>query len=166
MEEWRPIPAFSLYSASSLGRIRRNAITRLQANGVERRYPELIMSLHARTDGYLTVGVTDDTGQRTNMFVARLVAFAFLPNPENLPEVDHIDRQPSNNQVSNLRWCSRSTNNMNRCAMSNTDEKYISREVIERFRVNVPNSRRKKVFATLESAIQYRDSLTAVSPST
>lgn len=46
--------------------------------------------------------------------VHRLVAETFLENTENYPYVDHIDRNPSNNDVSNLRWASCRTNNLNR----------------------------------------------------
>jgi hypothetical protein len=46
--------------------------------------------------------------------VARLVATAFLPNPEGLAEVDHVDRNKLNNHIDNLRWASRSLNNINR----------------------------------------------------
>ena len=39
-----------------------------------------------------------------------MVAEAFIPNPDNLPEVNHIDRNPKNNNVNNLEWCDRRTN--------------------------------------------------------
>ena len=42
--------------------------------------------------------------------VHRLVAIAFIPNPNNLPEIDHIDTDTSNNKVENLRWCTRLQN--------------------------------------------------------
>lgn len=47
-------------------------------------------------------------------YIHRLVALAFLPNPNNFKFVDHIDRNPKNNNVENLRWCTHSTNMINR----------------------------------------------------
>jgi hypothetical protein len=102
------------------------------------------------------VGLTDDRGHRTNVFVARMIAYTFLPNPENLPEVDHIDRNPANNVVSNLRWCSRIENNHNRIFQTNTGQQHIIRQVIERFVVHSPN-RKRRYFSTLEAAILYRN---------
>lgn len=61
------------------------------------------------SDGYycVTVGVN---GNRTVMRVHRIIALAFIENPLNLPEVDHIDNDRTNNHVSNLQWISSSDN--------------------------------------------------------
>lgn len=56
-------------------------------------------------DGYMIVSVGQGTKRRAR-FVHRLVAEAFIPNPHNLPEVDHIDRNRMNNSIENLRWIS------------------------------------------------------------
>ena len=49
-------------------------------------------------------------GKKKHYAIHRLVAIAFIPNPLNKPQVDHIDNDNSNNKVSNLRWCSNEEN--------------------------------------------------------
>lgn len=61
-----------------------------------------------QTNGYRTVGVGGKVYK-----VHRLVADCFIPNPNNLPEIDHIDRVRFNNVISNLRWCSHTDNSRN-----------------------------------------------------
>ena len=58
---------------------------------------------------YCMIGLSEK-GEITKYLVHRLVAMTFIPNPDNLPEVDHIDHNPQNNQVSNLRWVTHQTN--------------------------------------------------------
>lgn len=60
-------------------------------------------------DGYKQVIMKRD-GKSVSRFVHRLVALTFLPNPDNLPQVHHIDNNPSNNHLSNLRWVTGSEN--------------------------------------------------------
>ena len=55
--------------------------------------------------GYLQVELRDDYGKRKIKKVHRLVAETFIPNPDNLPEVNHKDENKQNPSVSNLEWC-------------------------------------------------------------
>ena len=59
--------------------------------------------------GYYCYQLRNENGKK-NEYVHRLVATTFIPNPHNLPQVDHIDGNKANNHVSNLRWVDNRTN--------------------------------------------------------
>ena len=61
--------------------------------------------------GYLEVALWKD-GKRKMFLVHRLVAQTFIPNPENLPQVNHKDENKKNNCVNNLEWCTQLYNNL------------------------------------------------------
>ena len=60
--------------------------------------------------GYERVALVDNEGNRKDYLVHRLVAEVFLPNEEDLPEVNHLDSCRNHNHVNNLEWCTRSDN--------------------------------------------------------
>lgn len=95
MEQWQDIPGYEgLYQVSTLGRIKGN-------RGIK--------SLRIDKRGYLTVWLCKDSIQK-NYKAHRLVALAFIPNPENKATVNHIDGNKQNNCVENLEWATHSEN--------------------------------------------------------
>ena len=60
--------------------------------------------------GYLCVFLNNKEKKHKQFFVHRLVASAFIPNPNNYPQINHKDRNPSNNNVDNLEWCNNTYN--------------------------------------------------------
>jgi hypothetical protein len=74
-----------------------------------RKNPKIIEG-KVSTRGYKTVGLRNTEGVRKHVSVHRLVAVSFMPNPNNLPEVNHIDGNKLNNSIDNLEWCSKSDN--------------------------------------------------------
>ena len=72
------------------------------------------LALTPNNTGYLQVKIIAANGKRKNELVHRLVALHFIDNPEGKPEVDHIDRDKTNNNAENLRWATRSENNLNK----------------------------------------------------
>ena len=64
--------------------------------------------------GYFQTKLTDDEGKRKNCYLHRLLGIQFLPNPDNLPVIDHIDGNRQNNSLENLHWVNVMENNNNR----------------------------------------------------
>lgn len=108
VEQWTPIYN-GLYSVSNLGNVKANARDIETKTGV-RHYKEKILKPEMTQDGHLRI-VLSEAGKRKRVFVHRLVAEAFIPNPDNLPIINHKDENPSNNEVSNLEWCTVLYNN-------------------------------------------------------
>lgn len=63
------------------------------------------------TDGYRRLVLSDVLGQSHMIYLHRIVAYMFIPNPNNLPIINHIDENPSNNCADNLEWCTVQYNN-------------------------------------------------------
>lgn len=111
VEQWRPIAGWEgLYEVSSLGRVR--SFVRyydiINKRGIPMHFKRggKVIKGKVMPNGYIMVRLHKD-GEETNALAHRLVAQAFIPNPENLPEVNHKDRNTANNNVSNLEWCDR-----------------------------------------------------------
>jgi hypothetical protein len=68
-----------------------------------------VLKNHETTDGYLRAALTKN-GKTKLTFVHRIVAEAFLENPNSYPEVNHKDENPKNNNVENLEWCTKQYN--------------------------------------------------------
>lgn len=102
-EEWRDIKDYEgLYRISNLGRVKS-----LNYKGTGR---EGILKLFKNKYGYLYVCLSKN-GVHKYFRVHRLVAQAFIPNPNNLPQVNHKDENCINNCVDNLEWCTQEYNN-------------------------------------------------------
>jgi len=149
MELWNPVRGFEdLYQISNQGRVMslKCGRTKLMKTPLSGGYPCVCL-------------VKEKT--KHSLRVHRLVAEAFLEPVDNKPEIDHIDRNRTNNHVSNLRYADRSDQAINRGAYSNTGHKNISQHqfsgwyhvLIKRHGVIVLNS----AHSTLEEAIFNRD---------
>ena len=102
-EIWMPVEGFEgLYEVSNTGQVK--ALERLVVNngGLQHKH-EKILRQNVRKNGYCMVVLCKD-GITYPRMVHRLVAAAFIPNPECKPVVDHIDTDATNNHVENLRW--------------------------------------------------------------
>ena len=103
-EIWRDVVGYEgLYQVSSMGRVK--SLGRFIDNLVRGHYwqEEKILKPSKRINGYVGISLHKD-GKAKNFNIHRLVAIAFIPNPNNLPQIDHINADKTNNNVNNLRW--------------------------------------------------------------
>lgn len=116
MEEWRDLKGYEgLYKVSNLGR-------------VYSVYKQDFKQPYFDKDGYLMIGLRKE-GKHKNLRLHRIIAEAFIPNPDNLPCVNHKDENKTNNTVENLEWCTPAYNNcygtrIERAAQTNKNRKF------------------------------------------
>ena len=97
MEEWRDIKGFEgKYMVSNLGRVKSLNYNKTGKEKIMKGVPDGY--------GYFQLSLCKE-GKVKNCRINRLVAQAFIPNPDNLPEVNHKDKIRTNNRVDNLEWC-------------------------------------------------------------
>lgn len=116
-EQWKAIEGFEgLYEVSSYGRVK--SLERIVKNhgGVQKRAERILKENHSSTHSMVVLCKDGKTYPKT---VHRLVANAFIPNPDNKPVVDHIDTNPRNNHVENLRWVTVQENCLNSITRKN-----------------------------------------------
>lgn len=114
MEEWKVIPQFPDYEASTFGNIRSKATNKLLKHNVN--------------GGYCQFHLYRDK-ERFPAKVHRVVAETFIPNPEDKPVVNHLDKNRENNRVDNLEWATVLENNQHMAAQNQDRKKVESRAV-------------------------------------
>ena len=107
-EIWKPIKDYEgLYVVSSLGRIK-SMPKKFIRNGAVTHFEEKILT-PSDSHGYRSVVLTKNGIHKTHS-VHRLVALAFIQNPNSYTQINHKDENKSNNRVENLEWCTHSYN--------------------------------------------------------
>lgn len=102
-EIWREIQDYPTYKVSNLGRVLSNPHVIHMPHQDVLSKPRLLKQ-RRKENGYMQVNLSKNNHAK-NFYAHRLVASAFIPNPFNLPEINHKDENKENNSVSNLEWC-------------------------------------------------------------
>ena len=107
MEEiWKTIEDYPDYMISSTGRVKSLKYGK-----------EKILAERKHSNGYLRVSI-----KRKDFYIHRLVAQAFIPNPDNKPQIDHINTDRTDNRVENIRWVTRNENMNNPLTLIKSSE--------------------------------------------
>lgn len=136
-EVWKDIEVYEgIYQVSNLGRVKRVTTGRILKSSKNR-------------GGYLYVNLCKNGKYKTHK-IHRLVSQAFIPNPENKPEINHIDEDKSNNVISNIEWSTRKENNNH----GTRNERTSKKQSIPIIATNLKTGESKEFYGTSECARQ------------
>ena len=145
-EEWRDIVGYNgMYQVSNKGRIRS-----FKYRNTKETY---VLKQMINKKGYLIVGLSKN-GKRKTVIVHRIVAQAFIPNPNKYPQINHKDENKTNNNIDNLEWCTNSYNHNfgthnERVGLANTG-KERTQESRERYKKSQERRRDKIAYRILQ----------------
>lgn len=135
VEEWRPIKDYEgLYEVSDWGNVRSLDHIVYQKNKkkvCETHYKGRLLKFIIGAKNYYRVALCKNNKVK-KYFVHQLVARAFIPNPEKKVYIDHLDGDPTNNCITNLKWCTHKENNNNPVTLERLSLAkigYVNREV-------------------------------------
>lgn len=112
-EIWKDIKGYEgLYQISNLGNVKKikNKKYNINKKEVEEKEINKYISIGKHKLGYKNVKLTDKNGIRKNLFLHRIIAEAFIENPNNFNIINHKDGDKSNNDINNLEWTSQKDN--------------------------------------------------------
>ena len=140
-EIWKDIEGYEgLYQVSNKGRVK--SLSRLVVRVGKPNYitkEKILKCSELKGTGYPAVKLGSNNNFKS-MLVHRLVAQAFIPNPDNLPQVNHKDEIRTNNCVDNLEWCDSKYNNNYGTKIDRLMGHYVSDETKEKIRkANIGN---------------------------
>ena len=98
-EQWRT----AIYDGEIYEDFKVSNLGRIKSLNYRRTGKSELMTPSENTDGYFKVNLRKN-GENKTCYVHRLIAQTFIPNPENKPEINHIDEDKTNNRVDNLEW--------------------------------------------------------------
>ena len=135
-EIWKPVVGYEgLYEVSNLGRLRSVERIVKRPEG-EWHYKEKILRAHKTNKGYLRTRLYRN-GVAQTLSIHRLVLTAFVPNPQNLPMINHKNEKVWDNRLDNLEWCDNSYNQRYGHAQDTKFRKVV--QIGENFRKEYPS---------------------------
>ena len=153
-EIWKDVVGYeNIYEVSNLGRIRtnKNKTTYTERHGI-RHWKQRILKQkfqqRVRSDKYDARVILWKDGKEKTFLVSRLVAMSFINNPYNLPQVNHIDGEPTNNNVKNLEWCTEEYN------VNHAFDNELVKTAIKVKLIN-KNTGEEKIFSSMSKASQF-----------
>ena len=135
-EEWKQLADYENYEVSSFGHVRNRKTGRILKP--------------ANNGGYLYVGLSLN-GKTKSLSIHRLTSLAFLDNPENKPQVNHKDKNRSNNTISNLEWTTSLENNIHKCLTLNQK----TNQNLKIWRVDLNTNQKIELYNSIQEASKW-----------